>query len=726
MRNSTLEWVVGQSLPKKSVRKTRTRHRTVVHVETSDADCDGYSSVEEVHVVKKNEKKVRFEPASRGVNCPEPAKKEEVKESPKRETCAGSCCQVAANPFENAGKEKAKEEGKNKAAKTDHTCGKSESEKAPRKEEKPKAEICKDCKPLKEGESKTMNDEGQSKKNCNQCGESKESESEKPAKGKGDKDGKASGKGGKAAKQNQKPTPSNTTSNQDTDTNNKPRKMPERVLSASRADVVLREDVIECKSDPIPNAFFDIKTGVLRVYHGPIYGNPFASLIPLSSTMRATGNFSPPLFSGPPPQQQVDPPPLPSSPQSTTQIKPGSPENGWMQILAGLISAAKANNNAQSSSSAPAVSGGDNWGDTSNAVTTQPSGQDHGSQGNTDSWGGDGGAAQTSGQNNGDQTNNDSWGGDNEQAQSGRGDAKGDAWGGNANLSSNNNSSGWGRDSGDQNNQTSDKQGSWGAQGNDNLIQQGQQSQHGQQVSGIQDSWGSGNNSNQQSQQNQNQNQQNQQNTSSGWGQQQSDNNSNNQNNSWGGQNNGTSAWAGDTMNQNVGMMNQDSGNNFNSGGNQGNQGNQSTSTPFAPPADPWAALYVAYSQQLQAMNAGPGQSGFNNNNNSPAQQPNNSMGGPSNTGGGGWGTQGNRAQLQHNMNNTNNSQGFGNDNMTSNTGNNFNPGGQQNWGSGNDQAQQNSGNYAGTGDGGLGWGNNGGAVGFNSNLEASAQNSGW
>ena len=81
------------------------------------------------------------------------------------------------------------------------------------------------------------------------------------------------------------------------------RNMVGRIVQPSRADVVLREDVIECPSDPRPNSFFDSKTGVLRVYHGPVYGNPYATLVPSSMNQIPIGTF-PPLpgqFGGPTP-----------------------------------------------------------------------------------------------------------------------------------------------------------------------------------------------------------------------------------------------------------------------------------------------------------------------------------------------------------------------------------------------------------------------------------------
>jgi hypothetical protein len=54
-----------------------------------------------------------------------------------------------------------------------------------------------------------------------------------------------------------------------------------QTVQAIRAEVIMREDVIESPTDPRPNAFFCLKTGVLRVYHGPQYGNPYATIAPL-------------------------------------------------------------------------------------------------------------------------------------------------------------------------------------------------------------------------------------------------------------------------------------------------------------------------------------------------------------------------------------------------------------------------------------------------------------
>jgi len=67
-----------------------------------------------------------------------------------------------------------------------------------------------------------------------------------------------------------------------------------RLILPSRAEVIIREDVLENPSDPRPNAFFDARTGMLRVYHGPLYGNPGGSLVPLQAQHVPIGTPAPP------------------------------------------------------------------------------------------------------------------------------------------------------------------------------------------------------------------------------------------------------------------------------------------------------------------------------------------------------------------------------------------------------------------------------------------------
>lgn len=76
-----------------------------------------------------------------------------------------------------------------------------------------------------------------------------------------------------------------------------------RLITESRAEVIIREDVIENPHlDPRPNAFYDAKCGVLRVYHGPNWGNATGSLIPVPASAFPPGNLPhmgpqpPPMF----------------------------------------------------------------------------------------------------------------------------------------------------------------------------------------------------------------------------------------------------------------------------------------------------------------------------------------------------------------------------------------------------------------------------------------------
>jgi hypothetical protein len=54
-----------------------------------------------------------------------------------------------------------------------------------------------------------------------------------------------------------------------------------RVIAPSRAAVCMREDVIEdVGHDPKPNAFYDARLNMLRVYHGAEWGNTTSTLRP--------------------------------------------------------------------------------------------------------------------------------------------------------------------------------------------------------------------------------------------------------------------------------------------------------------------------------------------------------------------------------------------------------------------------------------------------------------
>jgi hypothetical protein len=81
------------------------------------------------------------------------------------------------------------------------------------------------------------------------------------------------------------------------------RNMVSRTILPYRAVVVHREDVVECPSDPRPNAFFDVQSGILRVYHGSVYGNSYAMLVPNPADQMPISAVAPQAArsSGPPP-----------------------------------------------------------------------------------------------------------------------------------------------------------------------------------------------------------------------------------------------------------------------------------------------------------------------------------------------------------------------------------------------------------------------------------------
>lgn len=53
------------------------------------------------------------------------------------------------------------------------------------------------------------------------------------------------------------------------------------LIGPIRAQVIQTEPVVETSEDPPPNAFYDAEHNIMRVYHGPVYGNHFSrSLYP--------------------------------------------------------------------------------------------------------------------------------------------------------------------------------------------------------------------------------------------------------------------------------------------------------------------------------------------------------------------------------------------------------------------------------------------------------------
>ncbi|KAH9900624.1 hypothetical protein F4778DRAFT_782151 [Xylariomycetidae sp. FL2044] len=52
------------------------------------------------------------------------------------------------------------------------------------------------------------------------------------------------------------------------------------LLMPPRHDIFTLEHAVETNQDPRPNAYYDSQNGIMRVYHGPAYGNPYGHLYP--------------------------------------------------------------------------------------------------------------------------------------------------------------------------------------------------------------------------------------------------------------------------------------------------------------------------------------------------------------------------------------------------------------------------------------------------------------
>lgn len=104
------------------------------------------------------------------------------------------------------------------------------------------------------------------------------------------------------------------------------------LLMPVNAQVLQVEHSVECADDPRPNAFYDSEHGVMRVYHGAAYGNPYGALypkrwshnvplgVPHPSQNPWAYGFAPSHAPIPPPQGFV--PPLAQGP---------GPGNAWYQ-----------------------------------------------------------------------------------------------------------------------------------------------------------------------------------------------------------------------------------------------------------------------------------------------------------------------------------------------------------------------------------------------------------
>ncbi|KAG9232027.1 hypothetical protein BJ875DRAFT_497824 [Amylocarpus encephaloides] len=122
-----------------------------------------------------------------------------------------------------------------------------------------------------------------------------------------------------------------------------------QIIQPVRAEVIMREDVLEGPSDPRPNAFYCAKTGVLRVYHGPQYGNPYATILPHPPMPIGTYPHHVGQFMGAPTQIPGGPPPL-QTPIPTPRPQYYAQPHGCSPMIPQPMNINACNNNQRKSS----------------------------------------------------------------------------------------------------------------------------------------------------------------------------------------------------------------------------------------------------------------------------------------------------------------------------------------------------------------------------------------
>lgn len=246
--------------------------------------------------------------------------------------------------------------------------------------------------------------------------------------------------------------------------------MAPRTVQPCRAIVVLREDVIECPSDPRPNAFFDAQSGVMRVYHGTVYGNPYATLVPSPYSHVHIGSFAPPAArSG---AANSVRPYCHGARRSSTSTRPTTNNNNWgnPQKERGLIPGSWPTENNE------VTQDGSEWeNDNSNVAFGSGWGNDESNNKSSSSWGGDNwlenneNSKSTPNNNNfsgnGSDGINNSWGSegnegsnDNQQNNQSRGDKSENQFNNNSSWGDNTNNN----TSPDNNNKNDKNEDSWG------------------------------------------------------------------------------------------------------------------------------------------------------------------------------------------------------------------------------------------------------------------------
>ncbi|PSR90368.1 hypothetical protein BD289DRAFT_452389 [Coniella lustricola] len=102
-----------------------------------------------------------------------------------------------------------------------------------------------------------------------------------------------------------------------------PKELQPTLVMPTRARVVQVEHAVESPNDPAPNAFFDSKKGITRVYHGPRWSNHQAELYGQAGSAEIKAEPGTHSTHVPPP---AHPPPMPVPPHWAT----GYPPPYWM------------------------------------------------------------------------------------------------------------------------------------------------------------------------------------------------------------------------------------------------------------------------------------------------------------------------------------------------------------------------------------------------------------
>ncbi|OBT40196.1 hypothetical protein VE00_08815 [Pseudogymnoascus sp. WSF 3629] len=315
-----------------------------------------------------------------------------------------------------------------------------------------------------------------------------------------------------------------------------------RLILPSRAEVIIREDVLENASDPRPNAFFDARTGMLRVYHGPMYGNPGGSLVPLQAQHVPIGTPAPPPSAWANPWVGMIGGMSGRWPFNVNQRGGGGDQGMQNGGNSGNNHYSSGNKSNRQSNNSRGKRGpdGDNHNNSGSSLKTGGSKPMPGSFSNDNDQNGNSGW-NTSGNNANNNSNDDGWGTGNNDANNNSPDngGQGDTWGTDNNNSSGNDS--WG--SNQNNNNASSGDDNWGTSNNNN-------NNNNNNKSSGDDNWGTSNNSNNTSSGDDNWGTSNNNNTSSGddnWGSGPDNSNHNNNDSS------NNSRWPGykDRPNQN-------------------------------------------------------------------------------------------------------------------------------------------------------------------------------